>query len=389
MFFRKKLFLFFVFIILLIPVFSFAEDSQDIKEEIQLIEGDLEDINMVSDNIQNENFKATVLEILEEKELINENGGIIKQQNLKLKILNGNNKGKEIIYNGIGDLQVELLNEFRVGDKVIMSYDYDVNGEIFYYILDYVRSFPIYVLIILFFLIVILLNGIRGLRAIISLFISFLVIIKFIIPQILKGNDPIFIGILGGIFILLLVVYITEGFNKKSHIAVLGIFISMIIVGVLSVIFSNMMKLTGLSEESMFLVSMINKTIDFRGLLFAGVIIGSLGVLDDMVISQISSVFEIKLANSNLSNKEVFKKAYKIGVSHVGSMTNTLFLAYAGSSLTVLLLFYVGSKGSFTQVINTDIIAIEIFRSFVGAIGICLSMPISTFLATYFLENKK
>jgi len=134
---------------------------------------------------------------------------------------------------------------------------------------------------------------------------------------------------------------------------------------------------------------MINKTIDFRGLLFAGVIIGSLGVLDDMVISQISSVCEIKSANPGLSNKEVFKKAYKIGVSHVGSMTNTLFLAYAGSSLTVLLLFYVGSKGSFTQVINTDIIAIEIFRSFVGAIGICLSMPISTFLASYFLETKK
>jgi len=249
MFLRKKIFLSLIIIFLLIPVFVFAQ-SMEKEKELQLMESELNiDENIISENIQHENFKAIVLEILEEKEIKNENSNTIKQQNLKLKILDGENKGKEIIYNGIGDLQVDSLNEFKVGDKVIMSYDYDINGEIFYYILDYVRSFPIYILVILFFVIVISLNGIRGLRAIISLFISFLVIIKFIIPQILKGVNPIFIGIVGGIFILLLVVYITEGFNRKSNMAVLGIFFSMIIVGFLSVIFSNMMRLTGLSEK--------------------------------------------------------------------------------------------------------------------------------------------
>ncbi|MCD4704813.1 YibE/F family protein, partial [bacterium] len=167
---------------------------------------------------------------------------------------------------------------------------------------------------------------------------------------------------------------------------ILSILITMIIIGILTIIFSNLMKLSGLSEDSVFLVNLIGQNINFKGILFAGVIIGSLGILDDMVVSQISAVEEIK--EINLSSSEVFKKAYRIGRSHIGSMTNTLFLAYTGSSLTILLLFSVGGM-SFNDILNNNLITVEIFRSLIGAIGLALSMPISTFLAVKYLRVKK
>ncbi len=142
--------------------------------------------------------------------------------------------------------------------------------------------------------------------------------------------------------------------------AVWSILISLLVTGFLASTFSNLMRLSGMSEDSAYLINLIDQSINFKGLLFAGVIIGSLGVLNDMVISQVSAVKEIKSVDENLSNKEVFHRAYRIGISHVSSMTNTLFLAYAGSSLTILLLFFIGAS-NFNDVLNNHLISTEIF----------------------------
>jgi len=215
---------------------------------------------------------------------------------------------------------------------------------------------------------------------------------KIIVPKILTGTNPLLISIFGSILILLLVVYLTEGINKKSHLAVLSITLSLIIVGIFSVVFTNISKLTGFAqEEAMFLISFGKSMINFKGLLLAGIIIGTLGVLDDAVISQIASVKQIKNANSNLSKKEVYKNSMKIGVSHMSSMINTLFLVYAGASLPLLLLFTINESPflSFNQIINNEIIAVEIVRTLAGSIGLILSIPIATFLASWFLNIKK
>jgi len=385
---KKILFLLLGFI-LLIPNLVLAQEVSSSSLEIELV-NPYQNIESVSttesspgENYKenSETFRAKVIEILEEREFNDQ-----KQQNLKLRGLSGDFKNKNFVFKGIDDIQVDLIQEYKVGDKVIVSVNKDLEGNDIFYIIDCVRNDAIYLLVFLFCLLILLIAKWKGLRALISLFITFFIILQLILPGILKGYNPILISIGGGFLILFFVIYITEGINKKSHLSVLSILISLFITGLLAIIFSNLMKLSGLSEDSIYLVNLLGRSINFKGLLLASVIIGSLGVLDDMVITQVSTVLEIKKASPNLRHQDIFKKAYRVGVSHISSMTNTLFLAYAGSSLTILLLFSVGGM-NFDNVLNNHLIATEIFRSFIGAIGIALAMPISTFLAAHHLKK--
>jgi uncharacterized membrane protein len=365
--FFKPVLLFLVLSFFLAPVFVLAQSDDDV-------------------------FKAEVVEILQEKELINDDGSNSIQQNIKLKGLENLWQDKEIIFQGIDDFQVLKSNIYKVGDKVLVAFSPGPDGKEIYYITDYVRHTTLYWLALIFVLLVALIGKWKGLRALVGLVASFFVIMKIIVPQILAGTSPLLISIFGSILILLIVVYLTEGINKKSHLAILSITISLIMVGILAMIFTNISKLTGFAqEETMFLIGFGKSMINFKGLLLAGIIISTLGVLDDVIISQIVSVEQIKKANSNLSKKEVYKKAMKIGVSHMSSMINTLFLVYAGASLPLLLLFTINEPPflSFNQIINNEIIAIEIVRALAGSIGLILSIPIATFLASWFLKVKK
>ncbi len=155
--------------------------------------------------------------------------------------------------------------------------------------------------------------------------------------------------------------------------------------------FVKVAKLTGISsEETAYLINLgVGAKINFQGLLLAGIIIGTLGVLDDVVISQVAAVEQIIKTNPKQNFKEIFKKAHEIGVSHISSMTNTLFLAYAGVSLPLLILFLSGQSAfsSWLQIINNEIIATEIIRTLAGSTGLILSIPISTFLAVWILKK--
>lgn len=367
MFNKKIVILFFsLLLFLLTPVFVFAQTGDEI-------------------------FKAKVIEILQEKEFIGEDGLKSIQQNIKLKGLEDKWQGKEIIFQGINDYQVIKSSIYKIGDKVLVAFSPGPDEEEYYYITDYIRHPSLYWLALIFVVLVALIGRWKGLRALVGLLASFFVIMKIIVPKILAGNNPLAISIFGSILILLLVVYLTEGINKKSHLAVLSVTLSLIIVGILSVLFTNISKLTGLAqEEAMFLISFGKSIINFKGLLLAGIIIGTLGVLDDAVISQIASVEQIKKANPDLSQKQVYKKTMKIGVSHMSSMINTLFLVYAGASLPLLLLFTINEPPflTFSQIINNEIIAVEIVRTLAGSIGLILSIPIATFLGSWFLKYK-
>ncbi len=362
----KKIFLYFyILLFLLTPVFVLAQNSDEI-------------------------FKAEVIEILQEKEIISEDNLKTFQQNIKLKGLEGEWQNQEIIFQGIDDYQVIKDNRYQVGDTVLVAYSPGPVGEANYYITDYVRYQGLYWLALIFIILVILIAKWKGLRALVGLLASFLIIMKIIVPQILNGTSPLLISIFGSVLILLLVIYLTEGLNKKSHLAILSVFFCLLIVGVMSVIFTNLLKLTGLAqEEAMFLIGFGKSMINFKGLLLAGIIIGTLGVLDDAVISQISSVEQIQKANTNLSRVEVYKKSMQIGIAHMSSMINTLFLVYAGASLPLLLLFTINEPPflSFNQIINNEVITIEIVRAIAGSIGLVLSIPIATFLASQFLKK--
>ncbi len=336
-------------------------------------------------------FYARVLEILDERDTTTDNGVINKQQNIKLLLLSGPEKDKEVIYQGIDQFSVVSQGYYQVGDKVLVNKSQTEDGRDFYDITDYVRLNGLAYLFLFFVLLVIVIAKWKGLKALLSLFFSVLVIMKFMIPNILTGFNPFWVALIGALFILVFIIYFTEGLNKKSNLAVLSIVLVLISVGMLTVFFEAYLRLSGMSnEESMLLVGLTEQAINFRGLLLAGILLGTLGVLDDVVISQISAVEELKKANASFDFKHLYTSSINIGKSHLASMINTLFLAYAGAALPLLILFSLktGQWLSPSLVVNNEMIATEILRTLVGSIGILLAVPISTYLAAKYFAKK-
>lgn len=273
---------------------------------------------------------------------------------------------------------------YEKGDKILVVQTFDADGNEIYYPSDYVRRTPLWILLIAFIFSVLIVAKMRGLRALLVLGASVLVIVLFIVSRIVNGANPLLITIIGTSVIGVLAIFFTHGFNKKSKIAFYALITSLVIVFILSQAFVSIANLTGLGdEESMFLSGFTNLNIDVRGLLLAGIIIGALGVLDDVVISQVSIVEELRKANQQLGRGELYKRAMKVGTDHINSMINTLFLAYAGASLPLLILFSIDGQVSFTlgQILNNEAIATEIIRTLTGSIGLVLAVPISTYLA--------
>jgi len=341
--------------------------------------------------VEEATFKARVIEILESKKTTREDGSISIQQKIKLRGLEDEWKDKEIIFDGT---QHDVISspEYKEGNKVLVNSSLGMDGEENYYIIGYQRTGSIYWLALIFALVVIVIGRLKGLRALVVLLLTFFIILKFIIPEILDGGNPLLISIIGSLFILVLSIYITEGIKKSSTIAIISVLISLVVTGVISVWFTTLTKLTGFaSDEAMYLVGLAGGNVNIKGLLLAGIIIGALGVLDDVVVSQVSLVKELKEANPKLPKRLVYSQAMRVGISHLSSMVNTLFLAYAGAALPLLILFSIKEPPffSFHQVINNEIIATEIVRSLTGSIGLVLAVPIATLLAVHFVKSKE
>lgn len=342
----------------------------------------------VSLAIENNSFKAEVIEILSSEDKVREDDGSkYTQQNLKLIGLEGAYQDQVMSYFGVSEIDVVGTNIYKVGDKVLVN-----ESEGNFYITDFVRTPYLYLLIALFILVVLSVGRFKGFKALIGLVLSFLAIIKFILPQILLGRDPFIISLIGCLFILAVIIYLSEGWNKKSHIAILSVLSSLIATLILLVIFTKLTKLTGIvQEETVFLIGLGAKAINFKGLLLAGMLIGAVGVLDDIIIGQIEAVDQLRQANPNLKPNKLFSMAYKIGNTHLGAIINTLFLTYAGASLPLLLLFIINQQTglAWNQLFNTEVVSTEIVRTLVGSIGVILSMPIATYLASRNFAKKK
>ncbi|MFH1047481.1 MAG: YibE/F family protein [Patescibacteria group bacterium] len=363
----KLLFLPWLTVIFLLPNYCAAQTTDAMETDEQM-------------------FRAMVIEVLDEQFEQRENGSQSVRQKLKLEGLEGDWLGQEIIHDGL-NLDVLSATRYKPGDKVIVLANVDAAGQKSYYVIEFIRSGALFWLALLFALAVIAIGRLKGLRAIVVLGITFVVILRFIIPLILSGHNPLLIGIIGSALILLAAIYVTEGFNRSSHVAIVSILISLLATGLLATWFVDWTQLTGFeSEDVMYLVSSAHGAINVKGLLLAGIIIGALGVLDDVVISQIALVEQLKSTEAKLSRQEIYRKAMKVGVSHLSSMVNTLFLAYAGASLPLLLLFGVNDLAplGFSQVVSNEMLATEIVRSLVGSLGLVIAVPISTLLAVRF-----
>lgn len=320
---------------------------------------------------QEETYEGKIIKILEEKG---------NYQKIEIQVLTGDKKGENIVVENGMFTSSEVL-KYKIGDGVVLNSTWVEDGSEFTVIADHVRRPVLAFLFAIFVFLTIIIAGKWGLTSILGMGYSFYVIFVFILPMILKGYDAVLVAVIGSIFIIPVTFSLSHGLNRKTLVAMIGTAISMVIVGLLSLWFVDIAKLTGFAvEEAGFLQYQLGDVINLKGILLAGIIISTLGVMDDITVSQSSIVEELRKANSKLSKKELFLRSMNVGKDHISSMVNTLVLVYSGAALPLLLLF-VNNPHPFLEVINYEIVADEIVRTMVGSIGLILAVPITTYIA--------
>ncbi|PIR55423.1 YibE/F [Candidatus Peregrinibacteria bacterium CG10_big_fil_rev_8_21_14_0_10_36_19] len=332
--------------------------------------------------INDQNQKAVSAEVQEVTDYGDE------RMELTLKIDSGEEKGKQIT---VVEDQSLYLNrrEFKVGDEVVLQQDLNPENSAGYYISDYKRTGVLMGLAFLFILTVIIITGWQGIGSVVGLLLSFIILFNITLPLILNGTNPITAAILSAVLIIPATFYSSHGMSKKTTIAAISTIATLIFAGLLATFFAKLGNLTGLSsEEASYLQVETAEKINFKGLLLSGMLLGLLGVLDDITISQASIVKQLKGANPNISKSELYSRAMSVGRDHISSMVNTLILIYAGSALPLLLLF-VDYAQPLNQILNIEPVAEEVIRTLVGSVGLILAVPVTTMLAIAVYHKKK
>lgn len=269
---------------------------------------------------------------------------------------------------------------FEPGDRILVTKAPEGQPGPRYFFADYQRDKPLILLVGLFAVVVIALSRLRGITSLIGLGVSLLILVRFVIPAMLEGHNPVAVAIVGSAAIMLIALYLAHGVNVWTTCAVLGTFASLALTGALAVVFVDLSQFTGFGTEEAAFLQISAGQINLEGLLLGGIIIGTLGVLDDVTVTQASAVWELHLANPSYGVPQLYRSAIRIGRDHIASTVNTLVLAYAGASLPLLILFTLSSQ-SLTGVLTSEVVAEEIVRTLVGSIGLVTSVPITTALA--------
>ena len=330
--------------------------------------------------------RAEVNQIIDEGD-VDLGGFTQKYQVARITILEGEYTGipMEIDY---GKRQVRSDDYMlKAGDKIIVTISKTPDNVVNAYFVDYVRITPILWLTLFFAIAIVLISQWKGIRALLSMVFSLYIIIGYIIPNILNGEDPLTISIIGSIILLGVSLYLTYGWTLKTHAAVLSMVLVLIITGALAGLFVVFAKLNGSGDENvMYLMQLSDTPINLRGLFLGGLIIGALGVLDDLVTTQAAAVFELHHANHELGFRGLYSSAMRIGQDHVAATVNTLVLAYAGASLPMLLMFSLG-HGDYGYIVNFSFVAEEIVRTLVGSLGLIAAVPLTTVIAIFFAQR--
>ncbi len=334
------------------------------------------------ENPREEFYRGEVVEILEERQ--DDLGLELSQsyfQKLRVVFREGPREGEEAI------IDYGSLSEGRklpVGKKVIVVVPQNVEPFIF----DSYRLSAVGGVAVLFVFLVVLVAGWRGFASLVGLVVSVLVVVLYMVPKIMAGESALVVSLVAALFISLVSVYLAHGFNRRTTVAVASILITVALAIGLAQLFVYWTSLNGLgSEEAFHLQTSPVAYINLRGLLLGGIIIGALGVLDDVTTAQAAAVEEIWRANPRLTRRELYKRSNSVGKEHITSMINTLALAYVGASLPALLLFTVYQR-PWWVVANTEQISEEIIRTLVGSTALMLAVPITTLLAVYWLPRK-
>ncbi|NYI99683.1 putative membrane protein [Nocardioides thalensis] len=300
-----------------------------------------------------------------------------------VRLTSGKDRGTEIetaLPSGPGSSEVEE------GDGVLLIESSTPEGEV-YSIVDHQRSTELWLLAAAFALAVVAFGRLRGLSALAGLAVTFTVLIFFVVPAILHGEPPLLVAIVGSAAVMLTVLYLTHGFSLSTTVAVLGTLASLALTGGLAALTVGAMHLSGVADDlSTFLSS--TQTLNMQGLLLAGIVIGSLGVLDDVTVTQSATVSELARADPSYGIRDLYRAGMRVGRSHIASVINTIVLAYAGSALPLLILI-VANRDPIGEVVTDQVIAQELVRSAVATLGLIAAVPITTLLAAYAAREQR
>lgn len=273
------------------------------------------------------------------------------------------------------------VSQFEIGDKVYVS-SMDTLGEQVWNVTGFVRDSGVFIIFLLFALISVLVGGKNGFGSLLSLVLTILILYVWAIPQMLNGWDVIFVGLVSVGLSMVISMYISHGFNVKTTVSVISTILGLTIVAGLAYVFNTILNVDGSgSEDAIALFSQTAGSIDLSSVYFISILIAAMGVIDDVVVSQVASVFELKRVNSSMDSKQLYKQSMNIGKDHISSMINTLFVAYAGSSLFLVMLLTYTNDG-LANIFRMDALVEEVVRTMSASIGILLVVPISSFIAS-------
>ncbi len=331
-------------------------------------------------------YRAEIVEVIEEGSKTSTFGSEYTYQLVRVKLENNNEL--EIEHGKV--FQLTESKKVKKGEAVVVLQSTLPGGQTQHYIIDKYRLDKIAWIVLAFFALIIGLSRFKGIGSILGLGVTFLVILYYVVPKILAGENPILVSILGSSFVVVTTMFLAHGVSKRTAIALFSTLISLGITGVLAYLFTNLAYLTGLgSEEAYGLTLGGQASIDLKGLLLGGIIIGALGVLDDVTVTQSAAIFEIHKANPSLKLRELFKRGLVVGKEHIASVVNTLFLAYSGASLPLFIIL-VNNPNQYPAwfLFNGEGIAEEIIRTLAGSMGLILAVPITTFIAAWVISKK-
>lgn len=277
---------------------------------------------------------------------------------------------------------------FRSGDRVLLGVLDPTAGHTAYYVADFDRRLPLGLLAAVFVAVVLLVGRGHGVRALIGLGLSLLIVARFVVPAVLAGENPFAVALVGSFAVMIVTLYLCHGFNVKTTAALVGTAAALGVTALLGVVFVALTRLTGFSSEEASFVRFAVEGVDVRGLVLAGLVIGALGVLDDVAVAQASTAFAVHDANPEQSWAEVFRRAMSVGRDHIASTVNTLVFAYVGASIVLLVLFTSGGV-PFGDIVNSEVVAQEVVTILVGSLGLISAVPLTTALAAILAARQR
>lgn len=280
------------------------------------------------------------------------------------------------------------LPDFKVGQQVETYWYQGADGRPVWAVTDWVRRPALWWLVGLFLVATVAIAGFKGLRAFAATSVGLVIVISYIVPAILGGANPVMVSLLGTGSILLLSIYFVHGINWSTTAAVIGTFAAIVVTMLLGMLWSDLAFLTGFGSDDAMMISYHAGNVNMRGLLLAGMLIGALGALTDVTIVQASVVRELAHTNPDMPARRLYLHGMNVGNDHIGSLVNTLVLAYAGTALPLLMLLHINGAG-LLQTLNMEIVATEVVHTLVGSLGLLLAVPLTTIIAALLFRGDR